>query len=340
MPELSDRPERPKGVARSLTAQETAAAVRIAAGHWNEDECALIWSGMGANATFRDFQRFLYFCVQKDLDPLLNEIHAEFKWTQSDGAYRMAIITHIEAYRKLADQTGNYDGQEEHFYEPDGQLVSCTIRTFRKDCGRPFPYTAYYSEYKPSNAQNFSNWVKMPHVMLRKVAEAASLRCAFPKALAGAYIGEEMPQAGVQGESREEETPTALLDRKPQKKSPVPAAAPQPAREPEALKKMLERIKDRDSTQEVIVELRDDFLMLLGEINGAAKFSEVLAQHGAQGMGAISTPRLAKEITRSLYRTLAELRIADANSDPDEESREDWLPDEMKEGGALVNART
>jgi phage recombination protein Bet len=338
MPELSDKQERPKGVARSLTAQETAAAVRIAAGHWNEDECALIWSGMGANATFRDFQRFLYFCVQKDLDPLLNEVHADFKWTEKESVHKMAIITHIEAYRKLADQTGNYDGQEEHFYEPDGQLVSCTIRTFRKDCARPFPYTAYYSEYKPSNAQTFSTWVKMPHVMLRKVAEAGSLRCAFPKALAGAYIGEEMAQAGMQGEIREEETRTPPLDRKSQKKTPV-ATTPPPAHESEGLKKLLARISsDREVTEGILVELRDDLLMLLGEKEGAAKFSEVLAQHGVQGMAALSTPRQAKEIIRSLYRTLVELRIADRSDT--EENREDWLPDEMKEGGALVNART
>ena len=54
--------------------------------------------------------------------------------------------------------------------------------------------SARYSEYARNVDQDWSNWRKMPEVMLEKVALARALRRAFPAMLGGIYTRDEMEE--------------------------------------------------------------------------------------------------------------------------------------------------
>src|SRR3954462_14883031 len=99
--QYGDRPTAPpRG---TLADQEMQLVLQMTGGKFNAMEMALIWHGFLTAAAFTDFQRFLYVCKAKGLDPLLNEVHAEVRDSRTDKAYKMAIVTHIEAYRRLPD---------------------------------------------------------------------------------------------------------------------------------------------------------------------------------------------------------------------------------------------
>jgi hypothetical protein len=123
--------------------------------------------------------------------------------------------TGIDGYRSIAARTGMYDGQDEPEYgpvcecgdnRPAGHPEFATVRVYRKGVTRAIAATAYWHEYKPGAGQSGHGddmWMKMPRVMIAKVAEALALRKAFPydpenRQGIGAdiYTADEMSQAG------------------------------------------------------------------------------------------------------------------------------------------------
>lgn len=173
----------------ALTPEQLQALVADAAGLFTPAQTATIYGDMGSYANIQHLVKFLYYCTQRNLNPLLGEVHAELRYDKRTEEYRMAIITHIDAYRKIADLTGKYDGQSTtYLHGAKGDLVGATVTIHRKDCGRPFEHACFLSEY----TTGYGNWTKMPHVMIAKCAEAGAFRKAFPAALSGLYINEEM----------------------------------------------------------------------------------------------------------------------------------------------------
>lgn len=178
-----DRPKGPNKV--RLTAEQLASVER---GNFTEQQVAMIYEDMGSPG-LQNLQKFMYICVQRGLNPLLNEVHAEFRWNKAIGDFKMAIITHIDAYRKIADLTGNYDGQSTEWIESEGGgLLGAKSIIYRRDCAHPFESECFLNEY----STGFGNWKSMPRVMISKVSEASCFRKAFPAALSGLYISEEM----------------------------------------------------------------------------------------------------------------------------------------------------
>lgn len=154
-----------------------------------------------------ELKLFALVASRSGLDPFARQIFV----IKRQG--RVTFQTGIDGYRSIAARTGLYDGQDEPEFgpacgcgdkRPDGHPEWATVRVWRKGVGRPLAATAHWHEYKPEpgpSGRQDSMWVRMPRVMLAKVAEALALRKAFPydperRAGIGAdlYTADEMAQ--------------------------------------------------------------------------------------------------------------------------------------------------
>lgn len=153
------------------------------------------------------------------LDPAKREIYAIFRNTkQKDGTWkpRMSIQTGIDGLRVIAERSGRYAGSKEpeFDYDADAKILvnmsgtqqpvpnKARVTVLKLVGGQIVETTrsARWLEYYPGEA-NGSMWRKLPETMLAKVAEAQALRAAFPNAMEGLYIEEEMQQADVDGDT-------------------------------------------------------------------------------------------------------------------------------------------
>lgn len=161
---------------------------------FSEPQIKLIYSEMGNNRNPEFLHKFLYICRTKNLDPLIGEVHAEIRFSKYEGAFRMTAITHIDAYRKIADLTGNYNGQRtEILTGSKGELIGARTTIYRKGCDHPFEHECFLTEYNANTGQ----WQSKPRTMIAKCSEAGCFRKAFPAALSGTYISEEMDRREV-----------------------------------------------------------------------------------------------------------------------------------------------
>ncbi|GAC1598116.1 MAG: hypothetical protein NVS3B28_30070 [Candidatus Velthaea sp.] len=99
----------------------------------------------------------------------------------------------IDGFRWFAEDSGEYDGQDEPRYTFDerGKLISCSVTVYRKGMSRGVAATADMAESSAGGPM----WERMPKAMLAKCAEALALRKAFPKKLNGIVSNDEMEQA-------------------------------------------------------------------------------------------------------------------------------------------------
>jgi phage recombination protein Bet len=122
---------------------------------------------------------------------------------------RLIFMASIDFLRVIAERSGKYAGQGAPEYEEgcdcQGQAVPlmfphpvwAQVPIHRKGWELPIVRRAYFHEYVPLNREGKprETWVKMPHVMLAKVSEAAGIRAAFPNDVQGLYTDDEMEQA-------------------------------------------------------------------------------------------------------------------------------------------------
>ena len=154
------------------------------------EEVALIKSQVAPNATDNELKIFLHQCKRTGLDPLSRQIYCIHR------AGKMTIQTSIDGFRTIAERSGMYAGQDEPIFEYDEKknLVCCKVAVYRftknETRYKASVGVAFWKEYAGQNL-----WIKMPHTMLSKVAEALALRKAFPQELGGIYTTEEMSQA-------------------------------------------------------------------------------------------------------------------------------------------------
>jgi phage recombination protein Bet len=173
----------------------------IARIEFSTDQIALIKSQIAPKATDDELKLFLYQAKRTGLDPLARQIYAIHRWNGMQKKETMTVQTSIDGFRVIAERSGDYGGQDEPIFSYNGEaLESCkvTVYRFRGDLRYPAAVgVAFWNEYvqitkegKPSGL-----WLKMPHTMLAKVAEALALRKAYPQDLSGLYTNDEMNQA-------------------------------------------------------------------------------------------------------------------------------------------------
>jgi len=181
------------------------------------EELEVAKNSVAEDATPAEFKLWVHDCKRSGVHPLSRLLH----FTKRGGKY--VPIASIDLFRARADKSGDYAGNEDptFSYKKDGTLSSATVTVHRfiHDKACAFTATARWDEYYPGEKQGHM-WRKMPHVMLGKCAEALALRKAFPQALHGLYVSEEL-------EGHQNEKP-AMKNAAPQPRAqrPVPPEAP------------------------------------------------------------------------------------------------------------------
>ena len=191
----------------------------------DSDKLKLLRDTICKGASNNEFELFVHACNRTGLDPFMRQIHAVKRWNDKLGREEMTIQTGIDGFRLIAERTGMYAPGRESIcaYDKDGKLFSATsfIKKWTKDgTWHEVGETAYWSEYAPAPYKNGKMnpfWLKMPHVMLKKCAEALALRKAFPADFSGLYTKEEMAQAGGMDDDTDtdQKVAEAIVEAKP-----------------------------------------------------------------------------------------------------------------------------
>lgn len=197
----------------------------------------LIRNQVAVGAPDNVFAAMIDIARRRNLDPLARQI-AVIRFGSN-----WQMITTIDGYRAIAEQTGQYGGSDAPVFtyeEPPRTRnnrtlpESCTVTVHKVVNGMvlPFSATVFMDEYDTGR----NNWNTMPRTMIAKVAESHALRKAFPAVMSGLYTREEMDQAGVDTETGEIATPRPVQrPQQPRPKEPTqqqkPSATVQAAKE-------------------------------------------------------------------------------------------------------------
>ena len=175
----------------------------------NREQIDLIKATVARGATDDELKLFLYTANRTQLDPLTKQIHFIKRrvWNANKGGYDEVgtIQTGIDGYRVVASRNG-LAGIEDAVFDAETEKHpnKATVTVYRMVEGQRVSFTASarWAEYVQANkdGQPVAMWKKMPYLMLAKVAEALSLRKAFPNDLSGVYTNEEMAQAETESE--------------------------------------------------------------------------------------------------------------------------------------------
>ena len=161
-----------------------------------KDQLELIKSTVAKNATTDELNLFLYRCKHMGLDPLKpGQIHF-VKYGSGAGT----IVVGIDGFRSKAAATGKHSGTKRGVIRDDaGRCVGAWAEVYRSDWQHPAREEVSLFEYNKGGG----NWAKMPETMIKKVAEVAALRMAFPDDLGGLYSTDEMDQAAAPSASND-----------------------------------------------------------------------------------------------------------------------------------------
>lgn len=157
-------------------------------GALTQEQISLITSTIAKGATPDELKLFLYRARELGLDPLKPGQIYFIKYGAGPGT----IVVGIEGFRAKAVRTGKLSGISRGALRDDkGRCIGAFAEVHRSDWAHPAREEVPLSEYNTGKG----NWAKMPETMIKKVAEAAALRMAFPDDLGGVYTNEEMDQA-------------------------------------------------------------------------------------------------------------------------------------------------
>jgi phage recombination protein Bet len=152
------------------------------------EQLQLITDTVARNASPDELKLFLYRAKNMGLDPLKpGQIHF-VKYNNGPGT----IVVGIEGFRSIAHRSGKLSGISRGVVRGEkGEVIAAWAEVHRLDWTHPAREEVPFAEYNTGRGP----WLKMPETMLKKVAEAAALRMAFPNELGGVYESAEMDQA-------------------------------------------------------------------------------------------------------------------------------------------------
>lgn len=153
-----------------------------------DEQMDLIKSTVAKGATDNELKLFLYRCKEIGLDPLKPGQIFFIKYGSGPGT----IVIGRDGFRARAAAIGLHTGTKVGIIRDDkGFCLGAWCEVYRKDWKEPAREEVSLKEYDTGKGQ----WAKMPETMIKKVAEVAALRMAFPDQLSGLYSTDEMDQA-------------------------------------------------------------------------------------------------------------------------------------------------
>lgn len=184
-----------QNVVATRQAQQSQALKIDGADNWTPEQFKLITDVVAKGATPDELKLFLYRCKHMGLDPLKPGMVHFIKYGTGAGT----IVVGIEGFRSIAARTGKVSGVERGVHRNEaGEVVAGWCKVYRSDWNHPAHEEVPFDEYYKPGRNKDGPWDKMPATMIKKVAEAAALRMAFPDDLGGVYTREEMDQAAPQ----------------------------------------------------------------------------------------------------------------------------------------------
>lgn len=187
-------------------------ATQDAFGKLTRAQINLIKRTIAKDATDDELRMFIQICKGANINPFLRQAHLVPFWDNKEGRERRAIIIGIDGYRAIAENGGQYAGNDDPICEGEIEIniaasekvaakkiivpVKATATVYKVIGNQRYPFSASarWDEYYPGPRKG-NRWHAMPYLMLGKCAEALALRKAFPKLLSGIYAQEEMDQA-------------------------------------------------------------------------------------------------------------------------------------------------
>jgi phage recombination protein Bet len=155
---------------------------------WSPEQFKLITNVIAKGASPDELELFLHRCKNLGLDPLKPGQIYFIRYSSGPGT----IVVGLEGFRARAGRTGKLSGIKRGAIRDDkGLLTGAYAEVYRSDWKESAREEVSLREYDTGRG----NWQKMPETMIKKVAECAALRMAFPDELGGVYEQAEMDQA-------------------------------------------------------------------------------------------------------------------------------------------------
>ncbi len=112
-----DNQRKPAPAKGPLSPEEAEAIARLTRRdgylEFTADDVLLMWDVAPAPCFMTDFKRFVYIASAKHLNPILNDIHLEYRYDSnaSDGV-KASVVTHQDGLLKIAHRSGLLNGIE------------------------------------------------------------------------------------------------------------------------------------------------------------------------------------------------------------------------------------
>jgi phage recombination protein Bet len=174
----------------------------------SQDQIQLVKDTICRGASDNELQMFISICNKTGLDPFSKQCWAVKRWDSGLGREVMAFQTGVDGFRVIANRSDKYSGQLGPFWcdetgewkdvwLSDKPPVAAKVGVLRADFKEPLWGVAKFSSYaaRKKDGSLTPFWVKMPDLMIAKVAECLALRKAFPQDLSGINSDDELDRA-------------------------------------------------------------------------------------------------------------------------------------------------
>lgn len=180
-----------------MSAAETKLAVATTDRFFTPEQEKMLREMFLAGASDAESRVLIEIARARRLSPFLRQIYFRKQWDSESNSWKWIAIVAIDGFRSIAEDTGQYDGQDEPVFAYGASAevpTECKVSVWRKGIARPFVGVAHFKEYVQLRKDKTPNrfWGEKPHIMLAKCAESLAFRKAFPQQLSGIYAPEEI----------------------------------------------------------------------------------------------------------------------------------------------------